>query len=119
MAVEVLAFDRTVMRDRPGDVAAVLRAWDRALASLAADPEGSIALMAERERLTVREFGALLAQARLLRSDAQDPWLTTGGTLAQAAERISRTLRSNGQMSWSDRSAEPLAAGTATQPGAS
>ena len=35
--------------------------------------------MAERERLTVREFDGLLAEARLLRSDAQDPWLAGGG----------------------------------------
>ena len=117
-AVEVLAFERSVIRDRPRDVAAVLRAWDRALASLAADPQRSIAIMAERERLTVREFAALLAEAQLLRSDAQDPWLTSGGALARAAERISRTLRDNGQMSHPDRSADPLAARAAAQPGA-
>jgi len=114
-AIEVLAFDRSVLEDRPADVAAVLRAWDRALASLKADPDGSISLMAARERLTVHEFGGLLAEARLLRSDEQDPWLATGGPLALAVERISRMLRDNGQMNGADRSAEPLA--TVATPG--
>jgi hypothetical protein len=95
----------------------VLRAWDLALAGLAADPEGSIALMAARERLTVREFAALLEAARLLRSDEQDPWLATGGALAQAVHHISRTLRENGQMNGPDRSAESIAAVRAGPPG--
>jgi NitT/TauT family transport system substrate-binding protein len=118
VALEVLVFDRTVVRDRPADVAAVLRAWDRGLASLAADPEGATKLMAARERLTVREFGGLLAQARLLRSDQQDPWLAPGGTLAHAVARVSRLLRENGQLTGPDRAAEPLAPPAAAPRGA-
>jgi NitT/TauT family transport system substrate-binding protein len=107
-AVEVLAFDRRVLDERPADVAAIVRTWDRALAELSAKPDDAIPAMAARERLTPREFAPLLERARLLRSDEQQSWLASDGILSRAVGDVSRLLRDNGQLTGPNHE-EPLA----------
>jgi NitT/TauT family transport system substrate-binding protein len=101
--MDVLAFDEVVIRQRPDDVAALIRAFYRAVHYAQEHPEDAMRLMAERERVTPEAFrDALNAGIRLVPLSDQQAFLGERGTLPRVTPRLSEVLHRRGELSRSD-----------------
>lgn len=109
--LDVIAVEAEVVRERPGDVAKLLRAFHRAKAYALQNPEPAYRIMAAREGLTPAEFGAALTSgARPISKDEQADYLAPGGKLAAVLDASDRVLRQSGQIEGPDRRADAFTA---------
>jgi NitT/TauT family transport system substrate-binding protein len=98
--VDVLAVDADVIRDRPDDVAGVIRAFHRAVRYAQEQPEEAYRIMAARERITPESFRqALQSGITMVPLADQQRFLGKSSSLADVVQRISAVLREHGQLS--------------------
>ena len=97
--MDVLAFDEVVNRERPDDVAAVIRAFYRAVRFSEEHPEEAWRIMAERERVPPETFRAAMQTGiRLVPLSEQQRLLGEQSTLPATVQRISEILHEHGQL---------------------
>ena len=95
--VDVLALDQKVIRERPDDVAALIRGFYRAVQYAQEHPEEAWRIMSERERVTPEEFRQALQNGITLvpLADQQD-FLGKNSTLPTVVARVSQLLKDQG-----------------------
>lgn len=95
--VDVIAFDRATVDDRPEDVRRVLRAFWKARDLARSEPAASIAIMARREGVTDSVFAEALNNGIHLVDVADQPsYLSRGGSLERVARYADSILRLEG-----------------------
>jgi NitT/TauT family transport system substrate-binding protein len=98
--VDVLALDKDVIRDRPEDVAGVIRAFYRAVRYAQEHPEEAYRLMAARQRVTPESFRRSLESGiTLVPLEDQQRFLGQDSALPAVVERVSGILHERGQLS--------------------
>jgi NitT/TauT family transport system substrate-binding protein len=98
--VDVLALDEAVIRDRPEDVAGVIRAFYRAVRFAQEHPDEAWQIMAARERVTPEEFRRALQTGITLVSLAdQQKFLGKDSSLPSVVARVSQVLKDKGLLS--------------------
>lgn len=98
--VDVLALDEEVIRERPDDVAGLIRAFYRAVRYAQEHPQEAWQIMAERERVTPEEFRAALQTGITLVPLAdQQKFLGENSTLPGVVARVSPLLKDQGLLS--------------------
>lgn len=96
--VDVVAFDAQSLRTRSDDIAAVLRAFDRARAWANTHQSEADAIMAARIGMQPAEFrDALDHGVKLVSMEEQEPYLRSDGHVASTVRAIVDVLRSTGQ----------------------
>jgi NitT/TauT family transport system substrate-binding protein len=95
--VDVLAADADVLRTRPRDCAAVVRAFVRAQRFAAEHPDEAHSIMAGRERISVPEFRSALAGIRIVPFHEQAAALAATGSVTRALRRTAEALAETGQ----------------------
>lgn len=90
--VDVISFDETVIKRWPHRIRAIRRAWDRAIAYSAENPDEAHAIMAAHARLTVDEFRDGLNGIRVLTTSDQAPLFASGGPMVRAIDAVYATL---------------------------
>ncbi len=96
LIIDMLVTDRAVVEQRGGDLAAVARAFDRAVAWALEYPQQAHALMAQRQGLSADDFVRKLAGLRILRLDEQARWLVAGNGVYRSLEQAAYALGSTG-----------------------
>jgi NitT/TauT family transport system substrate-binding protein len=97
---DVLALDEEVIRDRPDDVAGVIRAFYRAVRYAQEHPEEAWRIMAERERVTPEEFrSSLQSGITLVPLADQQRFLGENSSLPAVVTRVSQLLKEQGLLS--------------------
>lgn len=97
--VDVIAFDRAIVDERPEQVRAVLRAFWKARDLARTDSGASIAAMARREGVSDSEFAAALNDGIHLVELADQPaYLAKGGRLERVVEFADSILRLEGSI---------------------
>lgn len=105
--VDVLLAEAETARTRASDVAALLRAHDRARRFTRERPDEAHAIMARRQGISATEFAASLADGVVLvEAGDQAPYFGAGGRLADIITRAERLLRDAGQLSRPSRSGD-------------
>jgi NitT/TauT family transport system substrate-binding protein len=89
--LDVLVADAQTVKNRPAELAAVVRAFYRAVAFAKAHPDAAYAIMAAREQLSVAEFRQTLDGIRLVPLAEQTRLLTS--SFPQAIGRVEHVLR--------------------------
>jgi NitT/TauT family transport system substrate-binding protein len=98
--VDVLALDEEVVRQRPDDVAGMIRAFYRAVQFAQEHPEEAWQIMAARERVTPEEFrSSLQTGITLVPLADQQKFLGKGSNLPGVAVRVSQVLKDKGLLS--------------------
>lgn len=98
--VDVLALDEKVIRDRPEDVAGLIRAFYRAVRYAQEQPEEACRIMAERQRVTPESFcDTLKSGITLVALADQQRFLGKDSALPDVVRHISRVLHEHGQLS--------------------
>ncbi|HKS56152.1 MAG TPA: ABC transporter substrate-binding protein [Steroidobacteraceae bacterium] len=91
---DVLALDERVIRERPDDVAGVIRAFYRAVRYAQEHPDEAWRIMAERERVTPEEFRqGLQSGITLVPLSDQQRFLGKDSTLSGVIARVSQLLK--------------------------
>jgi NitT/TauT family transport system substrate-binding protein len=92
--IDVLALDKEVIEDRPEEVAALIRAFYRAVDYARRQPDEAMRIMAARERVTPEDFRKDLLHTgiTLVPLTDQQKFLGQGSTLPDTVKRISRVL---------------------------
>lgn len=105
--VDVILAEAETARTRASDVAALLRAHDRARRFTREHPDEAHAIMARRQGISTAEFAASLAGGVVLvEADDQAPYFGAGGRLADIVARAEHLLRDAGQVSRPSRSGD-------------
>lgn len=105
--VDVIVVEDETARARPRDIAALLRAHDRARRFAREHPAEAHAIMARREGISPEEFAASLSNGVVLvGADEQAPYFGPNGRLAGVIGRAERLLRDAGQLSRPSRSTD-------------
>ena len=98
--VDVLALDEEICRDRPDDVAGLIRAFYRAVRYAQEHPEEAWRIMSERERVTPEEFQrALHSGITLVPLADQQRFLGEKSGLSGVVARVSQLLKEQGLLS--------------------
>ncbi|MBU3666469.1 MAG: hypothetical protein FGM15_11430 [Chthoniobacterales bacterium] len=98
--VDVLALDARVLRERPREVAAMLRALDRACDYLRENPEEALRVMADRAGMPLEEFSLALGSGiELVAPSEQGAYFGPDKKLQTVADNIARILRAAGLLS--------------------
>lgn len=98
--VDVLALDKDVIRDRPDDVAGLIRAFYRAVRYAQEHPDDAYRIMAARERVTPESFRqSLQSGITIVPLSDQQRFLGQHASLPAVVERISKVLHERGQLS--------------------
>ncbi len=98
--VDVLALDEAVIRERPDDVAGVIRAFYRAVSFAKEHPEEAWQIMSARERVTPQEFReALHTGITLVPLADQEKFLGKNSSLPGVVARVSQVLKEKGLLS--------------------
>jgi NitT/TauT family transport system substrate-binding protein len=98
--VDVLALDAEICKDRPDDVAAVIRAFYRAVRFAQEHPDEAWRIMSERERVTPDEFQrALHSGITLVPLADQQRFLDDKSSLSTVVTRVSQLLKEQGLLS--------------------
>ncbi|HEY7640505.1 MAG TPA: ABC transporter substrate-binding protein [Steroidobacteraceae bacterium] len=98
--VDVLALDEEIIRDRPDDVAGLIRAFYRAVHYAQEHPEEAWRIMSERERVTPEEFRrALQSGITLVPLADQQRFLDDKSGLPAVVGRVSQLLKEQGLLS--------------------
>ncbi|MBE9608202.1 ABC transporter substrate-binding protein [Chitinilyticum piscinae] len=95
--IDVLVASHAAVDGRSAELAAVLRAFNRAREYWRQHPEQADAIMAEREGLSVADFRAAMAGIKLLGLNDQEIYLEQGG-LQQALNETHQVLQQLGQV---------------------
>lgn len=107
--VDVLALDEAVIRDRPEDVAGLIRAFYRAVRYAQEQPEEAWRIMAERQRVTPESFRQALQSGITMPPLAdQQRFLGKDSSLQAVVQRISAVLHEHGQLSKADYESDLL-----------
>ncbi|EKV30011.1 ABC-type nitrate/sulfonate/bicarbonate transport system protein [Caenispirillum salinarum AK4] len=106
--VDVVAVAPAWAEDRDEAVAALVRAWDRAVEYWRENAGEAEAVMAAREGVSTRAFAESLAHIRILRSAEQRFLFTQGGPLERAVAHHDRLLRRAGLIQGPDRSGQVI-----------
>ena len=105
--LDLLLVEAESARTRRSDVAAMLRAHDRARRFARTHPAEAHAIMARREGITAEEFAASLTDGVVLvDAEVQAPYFGAGGRLQGIIARADRLLRDGGQLSRPARAAD-------------
>jgi NitT/TauT family transport system substrate-binding protein len=97
--LDVLALDEEVIRKRPKDVAALIRAFHRAVKYEQEHPEEAWRIMAERERISPESFRqALHSGITMVTLAQQQNFLGADSSLPGTVTRISEILHDQGQL---------------------
>ncbi|MGH8176072.1 MAG: ABC transporter substrate-binding protein [Steroidobacter sp.] len=98
--VDVLAFDEVVIRERPEDVAGVIRAFYRAVRYAQEQPDEAWRIMAERERVSSESFREAMHNGITMATlSDQQRLLGENSPLPAVVQRISEVLHEHGQLS--------------------
>ena len=98
--VDVLALDEAVIRERPEDVAGLIRAFYRAVRFAQEHPEEAWQIMAARERVTPEDFRETLQTGITLVPLAdQQKFLGKDSILPGVTARVSQVLKEQGLLS--------------------
>lgn len=112
--VDVLALDEAVIRERPDDVAALIRGFYRAVRYAQEHPDDAWRIMAERERVSPESFRkALQTGITLVPLAEQQRFLGKDSSLLPVMRRISQLLREQGQVPTVQHQPDMLNAGPA------
>lgn len=106
--VDVVAVSPDWSETRETSIAALVRAWDRAVDYWRQNPAEAIAFMAAREGVSVQEFEDSLAHIRILRSVEQRFLFTQGGPLERAVAHHDTLLRRSGLINGPNRSGQVI-----------
>lgn len=107
--IDVLALDKAVIENRPEDVAALIRAFYRAVEYARREPDEAMRIMAERERVDPEDFRKSLATGITLVPLAdQQKFLGKGSSLPEVVGRISRLLNEQKLLSGTDYESDLL-----------
>lgn len=102
--VDVIAVDESLVRDRRGEVAAMVKAFHRAVAYAQTNPTDAYGIMAAREQITPEEFAKALADGiRLVGPARQQEFLSPQGRLRQVVDHVDAVMRQAGQITGPDR----------------
>lgn len=113
---DVVAFSKETVRKRPEDVAAVVRAFFRAVDYAQEHPEEATAIMSEREGIKPEEFLQVFALGiHLVSRDEQAAYLAEDGRLKPVVESITRVLRKLGRLDGRGVSAADASAAAASE----
>lgn len=105
--LDVLLVEAETARLRASDIAAMLRAHDRAREFAREHPAEAHAIMAVREGITTAEFAASLKDGIVLvEAGGQAPYFGARGRLPGIIERAERLLRDTGQVHRPSRTAD-------------
>lgn len=97
--VDVLALDEQIIRQRPDDVAGLIRAFYRAVRYAQEHPDEAWRIMAERERVTPEEFrSSLQSGISLVPLADQQRFLGGKSGLPAVVARVSQLLKEQGQL---------------------
>ncbi len=96
--VDVVSLDRAMIEARPDAVAALVRAWDAAVAFARANPIEANAIMAKRIGVTVEEFAESLEGIRVLSVAEQAKYMRPGGAVDKSAKHVEALLLGIGQI---------------------
>lgn len=94
--VDVLAAEQELLTQRPGDFAAIIRAFERARRYAETQPDHAHALMARRQGVSVEEFRQALSGIRIVAWREQGDYLSENGRLRIALQDADRALRAMG-----------------------
>lgn len=94
--LDVVSFSREAIRDRPEEIEAVIRAFDRAVALAGANPDQAHAIMARRERLSVAQFRDALRGMRVLTPDERA--VLMAGPFRETVRQAEDVLRAEGSL---------------------
>lgn len=94
--VDVIVADAEFLRNRRGDMAALVRAFGKAQQFAAEQPDKAYAVMARRERLSVEDIRGALRGIRLVTFPEQAAALAPNGSLAKALQTTMEGLRGAG-----------------------
>jgi NitT/TauT family transport system substrate-binding protein len=98
--VDVLALDQEIVHDRPDDVAAVIRAFYRAVRYAQEHPDEAWQIMSEREHVTPEEFrSSLQSGIALVPLADQQRFLGEKSSLRPVIARVSQLLKEQGLLS--------------------
>lgn len=112
--IDVLALDEAVIRKRPDDVAALIRAFYRAVRYAQEHPDDASRIMAEREHVSPESFRkALQTGITLVPLAEQQRFLGKDSSLLPVMQRISQLLREQGQVPTGQHQPDMLNAGPA------
>lgn len=104
--IDVIAVEAAENTRRAADVAALIRAYHRAIAYAQQNPADAYAIMAEREGLTPAEFRDALNNGIAMVSVAEQwGYFQPDGNLAAVIDRSDRILRHVGKITGEDRRA--------------
>lgn len=111
--IDVLAFDDALIRGRPRDIDAVVRAFHRAQDYAAASPDAAHEIMAARERLDPVAFRAALTDGvRIATRADQHRYLAPGGLLQRVLDSTEAVLEHTAGLAWSERAGPTAWGGT-------
>jgi NitT/TauT family transport system substrate-binding protein len=118
--VDVLALDEQIIKDRPDDVAGLIRAFYRAVRYAQEHPDEAARIMSERERVTPEEFrSSLQSGISLVPLADQQRFLGADSSLPAVVARVSQQLREQGLLASARTEHDllnPLPASLAVQP---
>lgn len=98
--VDVIAFDQSVLRDRPRQTAAFLRALDRAHRFFEEEPDEACRIMGLEFSMGPEEFRGMLSEGiKLVPPAEQERYLGTGGSLGGIVLGVGRALHQAGIIS--------------------
>jgi NitT/TauT family transport system substrate-binding protein len=89
---DVLAIDPQVIKQRPDDMKAIKRAWDKAYAYSLAHPKEANLLMAEIENISQQDFTDDLKKTRIFTSADTSNLLKSGGAIEQSLIKVNSIL---------------------------
>lgn len=96
--IDVVCADAHFLENYPEKAAAIMRAWDRAVAYSREHPEKAYSIMAHREGVSVEEFASALKGAKILLSKEQHSLWEEGGALMKALVLTQDILKENGEV---------------------
>lgn len=98
--VDVLALDETVSRERPQDVARLIRAFYRAVEYARTHPQDAYRIMAAREHIEPEAFRESISNGiTLVRLEEQERFLAPDAPFSQTVKRIAQVLHRTRQIS--------------------
>lgn len=90
--LDVIGIAPEIVRQRPGAVEKLIRAWDRAVAYAAAHPDEAYGYMGGREKMTAAEFQAALGGIRILSLRDQAHLFQPGAEIERSIDALHRLL---------------------------
>ena len=96
--VDILSFDAEIFRDRKEDIAALKRAWGRALEYATLYPEEAYKIMARHEKISPEEFVDALEGIKILGIEEQKALVVENGALDRTIQATINGLRSAGKI---------------------